>query len=85
MTTGEMDRTIDGTQGLPRRSEGEAARLERYLAARPVHDQKLGCTVPAADLEQIELLAARHGYLLHVRAVEEPGRVWVEFWPRQSS
>ena len=85
MTTGEMDTTITDGRDPRRRSEGEVARLGRYLAARPVHDRKLGCTVRAVALEHTELLAARHGYLLHVSAVEEPGCVWVEFRPRQSS
>jgi hypothetical protein len=82
VTIGDTDTTIDDGRETPRRSEEGVARLARHLAARRVHDQTLGCTVRAVDLADVELLAARHGYLLHVSAVEEPGSVWAEFRPR---
>jgi hypothetical protein len=82
VTIGETDTTIEDGRDVPRRPEGGVARLARHLAARRVHDQALGCTVRAADLTEIELLAARHGYVLHVSAVEEPGSLWVVFRPR---
>jgi hypothetical protein len=82
VTIDETDTRIGAGREMRRRSEDGVARLARHLAARPVHDRALGCTVRAADLAEIELLAARHGYLLHVSAVEEPGSRWVVFRPR---
>ncbi|MCD2194694.1 hypothetical protein LQ327_15075 [Actinomycetospora endophytica] len=64
--------------------EAEMTRLERQLAARVARDRKVGLTISADHREQAALIARRHGYELHIDRVEEPGRVWAEFWPRSA-
>lgn len=56
------------------------ARLDRQLAARAAR-ARVGLTIPAGARDEAELIARRHGYELHLDAVEEPGGVWAEFWP----
>jgi hypothetical protein len=58
----------------------EMERLDRALAARGARD-RVGLTIPAGARDEAEVIARRHGYELHVDAVEEPGSVWAEFWP----
>jgi len=56
-------------------------RLDQQLAARVLRDQKVGLTIRATNREQAAVIARRHGYELHIQEVEEPDRLWVEFWP----
>ena len=57
----------------------EMGRLDQQLAAR--RRERVGLTIPDRRREEAAAIARRHGYELHVQAVEEPGRVWAEFWP----
>jgi hypothetical protein len=59
----------------------EMGRLDQQLGTRVLRDQKVGLTIRSANREEAAAIARRHGYELHVREVEEPGRVWAEFWP----
>jgi hypothetical protein len=59
----------------------EMGRLDQQLAARVLRDQKLGLTIRRVNRDEAAVIARRHGYVLHVHDVEEPDRVWAEFWP----
>jgi hypothetical protein len=59
----------------------EMGRLDQQLAARVLRDQKVGLTIRAANRDEAAVIARRHGYELHVTEVEEPDRLWAEFWP----
>jgi hypothetical protein len=59
----------------------EMGRLDQQLAARVLADQKVGLTIRRVNRGGAEVIARRRGYALHVQEVEEPGVLWVEFWP----
>jgi hypothetical protein len=70
-----------GMAADPWRAGFEMGRLDQQLAARVLRDQKVGLTIRSVNRDEAAVIARRHGYELHVQEIEEPGRVWAEFWP----
>jgi hypothetical protein len=63
----------------------EMGRLDQQLAALVLRDRKVGLTIRGINRDVAAAIARQYVYELHVQAVDEPGRVWAEFWPTDTS